>query len=728
MSCHVEDRVAQPIYHTPMLKKLLLFAAAFLSAVNVMSAREVTDEITVDMLPATGNSYTTFDDVKGSVSNAVYGGSTAKSKTNIQIKKNTDFFYVVVPDGALKSISIEYAPSQTARDIQIYTSDKQIISGSGTAASTLTSSSPTWVNTTGKNYFVLKNSGGAAYLTKISVAWEAEDGGTVTETVAAPVISPADGSELSEGNNTVTIGCDTEGATVYYTIDGSVPTVESDMYSAPFQLTSSATVKAMAVKDGMNNSPVSSVTYVYRVQGVFSLVTSEDELVAGDMYIIAAAEFDMAMGNAVKKNNRPAVAAVKFGNNIENPSDQVAWVQLVRQDAGWALKVANGDLSGQYLYNPVNDKNYLEGATEIKAVATIGVSDSGVATVKFTTNISKNWIRYNSSSDLFSCYGSGQSDIALYRKVSETSAVATPVIVADDENNVTISCETEGALLYYTIDGSAPTDRSIPYQPFSVDRTTTVKAIAYLGEESSEVATLEVKVPEMMSLAEFLDQKPADKVRVNGPLTVIYQNGDYMYVTDGQGSNVLCFGAVDDVYVNGNTLQYLYGRYDEFKGLPELAGPVCGPRGEDAGEVEPQTVTSLADMSRYALNSYLTLGAVGISGVKENNAVFTDSDGNTYNAYLNSNYGVAYPDDQTVRYYVTGFTSVYSNGKDVSLQFTPVSFVDEGTATGIVEISSDNDAERETVWFTIGGVRVESPTVSGVYVRVQGSRAEKVIL
>ena len=173
----------------------------------------------------------------------------------------------------------------------------------------------------------------------------------MTETVAAPVISPADGSELSEGNNTVTIGCDTEGATVYYTIDGSVPTVESDMYSAPFQLTSSATVKAMAVKDGMNNSPVSSVTYVYRVQGVFSLVTSEDELVAGDMYIIAAAKFDMAMGNVVKKNNRPAVAAVKFGNNIENPSDQVAWVQLVRQDAGWALKVTNGDLSGQYLYN-----------------------------------------------------------------------------------------------------------------------------------------------------------------------------------------------------------------------------------------------------------------------------------------------------------------------------------------------------------------------------------------
>ncbi len=41
----------------------------------------------------------------------------------------------------------------------------------------------------------------------------------------------------------------------------------------------------------------------------FLLLPRKDELVAGDMYIIAAAEFDMAIGNAVKKNNRPAVAA-----------------------------------------------------------------------------------------------------------------------------------------------------------------------------------------------------------------------------------------------------------------------------------------------------------------------------------------------------------------------------------------------------------------------------------
>lgn len=717
MSCHVEDWVAQPIYHTPMLKKLLMIVAC----VSVFSGLMYADtDVVIDLSGITQKNAST------DVNNGITVTSTRKSQSvtyytggQLRFYKGDGLTVNSISDNIVKVTFTSAETSKNTLDGLISDQNGVIASAGNTAQhAEFSVSSPV-------DQFSFINTAQVRINTMtVTIA----DGGTVTETVAAPVISPADGSELSEGNNTVTIGCDTEGATVYYTIDGSVPTVESDMYSAPFQLTSSATVKAMAVKDGMNNSPVSSVTYVYRVQGVFSLVTSEDELVAGDMYIIAAAEFDMAMGNAVKKNNRPAVAAVKFGNNIENPSDQVAWVQLVRQDAGWALKVTNGDLSGQYLYNPVNDKNYLEGATEIKAVATIVVSDAGVATVKFTTNISKNWIRYNSSGDLFSCYGSGQSDIALYRKVSETSAVATPVIVADDENNVTISCETEGALLYYTIDGSAPTDRSIPYQPFSVDRTTTVKAIAYLGEESSAVATLEVKVPEMMSLAEFLDQKPADKVRVNGPLTVIYQNGDYMYVTDGQGSNVLCFGAVDDVYVNGNTLQYLYGRYDEFKGLPELAGPVCGPRGEDAGEVEPQTVTSLADMSRYALNSYLTLGAVGISGVKENNAVFTDSDGNTYNAYLNSNYGVAYPDDQTVRYYVTGFTSVYSNGKDVSLQFTPVSFVDEGTATGIVEISSDNDAECETVRFTIGGVRVESPTVSGVYVRVQGSRAEKVIL
>jgi hypothetical protein len=41
-----------------------------------------------------------------------------------------------------------------------------------------------------------------------------------------------------------------EGADIYYTLDGSVPTLKSSRYSEPFLLTSKSTVKAIVMKDG----------------------------------------------------------------------------------------------------------------------------------------------------------------------------------------------------------------------------------------------------------------------------------------------------------------------------------------------------------------------------------------------------------------------------------------------------------------------------------------------
>lgn len=58
---------------------------------------------------------------------------------------------------------------------------------------------------------------------------------------------------------TVTITCDTVGAEIYYTIDGSEPTMDSVSYAGPFAVAHNLTVKAKAYKDGMVTSLSTSV-------------------------------------------------------------------------------------------------------------------------------------------------------------------------------------------------------------------------------------------------------------------------------------------------------------------------------------------------------------------------------------------------------------------------------------------------------------------------------------
>ena len=66
-----------------------------------------------------------------------------------------------------------------------------------------------------------------------------------TEKTAASVISPNGGTFT--GSQTVTITCAAPDAVIYYTTDGSTPTVDSTKYAGSFTLTASATVKAFAV-------------------------------------------------------------------------------------------------------------------------------------------------------------------------------------------------------------------------------------------------------------------------------------------------------------------------------------------------------------------------------------------------------------------------------------------------------------------------------------------------
>ncbi len=85
-------------------------------------------------------------------------------------------------------------------------------------------------------------------------------GSAAYPTVAAtPEISPAGGNFASSA--TVSIFSGTPGATITYTLDGTTPTATSATYTGPFQLTGSATVKAVAFATGLGNSAVAAATF-----------------------------------------------------------------------------------------------------------------------------------------------------------------------------------------------------------------------------------------------------------------------------------------------------------------------------------------------------------------------------------------------------------------------------------------------------------------------------------
>ena len=85
-----------------------------------------------------------------------------------------------------------------------------------------------------------------------------------TPQAAAPVFSVATGTYTQAQN--ITITCATSGATIHYTSDGSTPTSSSATYTAALSVSSTTTLKAIAIASGYTNSTVASATYTIQAQ------------------------------------------------------------------------------------------------------------------------------------------------------------------------------------------------------------------------------------------------------------------------------------------------------------------------------------------------------------------------------------------------------------------------------------------------------------------------------
>lgn len=82
---------------------------------------------------------------------------------------------------------------------------------------------------------------------------------TISPVTAAPVFSPAAGTYYAA--QAIALTDSSPGATIYYTTDGSTPSVNSARYTAPVNITSNKTLRAIATTAGAAVSPVSVAAY-----------------------------------------------------------------------------------------------------------------------------------------------------------------------------------------------------------------------------------------------------------------------------------------------------------------------------------------------------------------------------------------------------------------------------------------------------------------------------------
>lgn len=105
-----------------------------------------------------------------------------------------------------------------------------------------------------------------------------------------------------------------------------------------------------------------------------------------------------------------------------------------------------------------------------------------------------------------------------------------PVIVITN-GTVTIACNTENAVIHYTLDGTDPDSSSTVYtEPFTLSEDTTVKAIAIKDDKTSSVVTKTYEAPEQIVIAE-----PEIVIAENGEVTLVnLTDGATVYfTTDG---------------------------------------------------------------------------------------------------------------------------------------------------------------------------------------------------
>lgn len=279
-----------------------------------------------------------------------------------------------------------------------------------------------------------KNTDGTYYLDSSVEEITQNSNGTISfkfvgiSNVATPTFSPKAGRYAEA--QTVTISCETAGATIYYTLDGTTPTTSSTRYTQPLTISETTTVKAIAVSDG-EESATATAKYTIGTSTsdpntkTFRLVSSVDELEPGLRYIIACGSKATAAGSL--SSQILGSEGVTVSGDVITIGSGVAVFVLEETSEGWTFQ---NESTEEYLYATTTKKLAYNASEKTWTLS------NGTAGVIMTYG-SYGTMLYNVNDPRFTTYTSSPTASMIQANLYMEESSATPVtpdplIVADE--------------------------------------------------------------------------------------------------------------------------------------------------------------------------------------------------------------------------------------------------------------------------------------------------------
>lgn len=478
-------------------------------------------------------------------------------------------------------------------------------------------------------------------------AMEVTTGGAGIERSETPVISPEETTFSDEGV-AVTISA-AAGAKIYYTLDGTNPTEESDLYVAPIALTETTTVKAIAIEEGKSASAVAEKKYTYR-SGSFQMTSVLGSAALGETYNVGGVVTAICTRGIVVTDNSGSlfVYSSSFPYTDYAIGDQVSFTGTV----------------GEYGTGLQFDGN----AVEIVKWDNVAYTYPAPTTIDWASAVARS-----------------ASERAYYTTMEGTLSIS------DKFYNVELGIENVQGSIYYATDevkAKMANGQDVKLKGYFISVSGGKYANLIVTEVVAEGEEKPVEVEKVANIAEFIEKGLADEstiFEITGEVAVTYQNGQNLYVKDETGQ-ILVYGSLENQYNNGDRLTGIQGSFKNYYSTYEMVANSKSFGAATAGATVEPTPTYIENIVPEIQNHYILLENVTLDTENSKFIDFIDADITYYNKFA-----IELPEPG--EYNVIAVVNYYqAKGAEYpELQVYPIEFV--GQVTPPAEVTAATLAE-----------------------------------